>query len=138
MLIDGGEQFKEMLKVFAKRGTLFHCTKRLFLNTILKEGLKPSKPKGITNALDGVYLSVVPFDWMDYVTEQGKYAGLMIEVNVEGFDLYFDHGILELETWEKHPAFVYKGTILKERFVKVSISTEKKPNCFDDITEKVI
>jgi hypothetical protein len=52
-------------------------------------------------------------------------AGAMIEIDVEGLPLEKDDGILG----DNHTAFVYRNIIPLERFVRVSVSTDKKP-CF--------
>jgi len=127
---------KTLLMNFTNRGTMYHCTKKSNLKKILKEGIKPNKPKQITNAIHGVYLSIVPFDWMDLTTEKGKHAGLMIEIDVTDLPLRIDNGI-DIDTWMKHPAFIYEGTIPVSRFKRISVSTKEKPNFFDDITEKI-
>jgi len=115
---------------------MYHCTKRKYLENIIEHGLLPKKPDGITNAIEGVYVSVYPFDWMDFTTEQGKYAGLMIAVDITGIEMILDNGIDDNDL-KKHPAFVSLEAISTDRFVRVSVSTNERPNFFDDITEKV-
>jgi len=116
---------------------MYHCTKRENLENILKNGLLPHKPEGITNSINGVYLSTNPFDWMHYVTRKTTKAGLMIAVDVTGLELMFDDGI-DAETWKRHPAFVYPGNISPSRFIRISVSTDKKPAFFDDISDKIL
>ena len=122
-----------LLTAFLKRGTMYHCTKRENLQGILKNGLIPKKPTGITNAIEGVYLSIVPFDWMHYTTKETTEPGCHIEVNVIGLELIYDNGVVELEDYEHHPAFIYKGVIPPERFVNISVSTKKNPCKFRSV-----
>jgi len=123
-----------ILKAF-QRGTMYHCTQRKNLLNILKNGLIPKKPQGIDEsiAIKGVYLSAVPFDWMHYTTKESQEPGCHIEVNITGLELIYDNGVLELEDYEYHPAFIYTSVIPPERFINISVSTKKNPCKFRSI-----
>jgi len=125
----------KMFKSLLQRGTMYHCTQRKNLSSILKNGLIPKRPD-IPNSIEGVYLSVVPFDWMHYTTKEAIEPGCHIEVNVIGLELIYDNGVLELEDYQRHPAFIYPGIIPPERFVNVSVSTVKNPCKFTSIIIK--
>lgn len=116
-----------------KKLILYHCTTRKKLKKILKHGLIPNKPKNITDAVDGVYLSKAPFDWMHYATNETTEAGLMITVDATGLALMPDNGILELEDYTQHPAYICKETIPVKRFMRVSVSTDKNPCKFREV-----
>lgn len=113
---------------------MYHCTKRKFLDNILKNGLVPNIPYGIRGARKGVYLSLYPFDWMDFVTNKTTEAGVLIKVNVLGLNLYIDNGIEKFD-WLKHPSFIYDGVIKKDRFVEISVSTDENPSSFEIIED---
>ena len=105
---------------------LYHCTKRENLPHILSHGLVPSKPSNIRDAVEGVYLSKLPFDWMHYVTDETTEAGAMIEIDATNLRLTKDNGIGE-DDYKKHPAYICKDVIPIDRFLSVSISTKSKP-----------
>lgn len=109
---------------------MFHCTKRKSLENILKDGLIPMIPNEVPNAPLGVYLSEHPFEWMHWATNESSEAGVLIEVDASGFELmehigytHDDRGI---------PEFVCSERIPVERFIRVSVSTDKKPTFFDE------
>lgn len=104
--------------------TLYHCTLKENLENILKDGILPHKPKLIRNAINGVYLSKNPFDWMHTATDNTTKAGAMIEVNVEGLELVKDENI------KKGSCFAYCGCIMPERFIHICVSTNEKPYRF--------
>ena len=111
---------------------LYHCTKRENLRRILREGIKASMPH-VGNPIKGVYLSVKPFDWMHWATNETTCAGCMIKVDVTGLPLELDIGILELECPEDHPAFVCREDIPVERIKQIMVSTDKNPACFREM-----
>lgn len=74
---------------------------------------------------------------MEQLKELLENFSKMIEVDVAGYELIMDNGI-DVNTWIKHPAFIYTKPIPPSRFKRVSVSTEKKPNFFDDVTENVL
>jgi len=120
-----------------KKIVLYHCTSRKNLKEILKKGLVPKMPKNITNAVEGIYLSKLPFDWMHYATNETTEAGLMVTVDATGLTLMPDNGIFEPETYLQHPAYVCKETIPVKRFIRVSVSTDKNPCKFREMKQKI-
>ena len=129
-----GKNAKEMRVSSNPEKIMYHCTRRRYVFSILKKGLSPKKPKGIEDAVEGVYLSERPFDWMDWVTNQCKEPCVMIKINVEGLDLVKDEGI-DKNDIENHPAAIYKGMISPERFVEITVSTVKRPTTFIPLAE---
>jgi len=123
---------RNSIKKVRNQKIMYHCTKRKNIEKILKEGLKPNTPYGISKGQKGVYLSKYPFDWMHYVTNQTTEAGAMIRVNVENLKLVKDEGINE-DDWERHPAYFCPETIPLEKFVGISVSTDDNPTSFEDM-----
>lgn len=117
--------------------SLYHCTQRKNLKHILEKGLLPNKPDLIRKSIEGVYLSKHPFDWMHYTTNQTQIAGAMIEVDVTGYDLIKDNGIVDDGyTWDNHPAYVYPGKIPVDRFISINVSTDEKPYEFEKYSKE--
>ena len=114
---------------------LYHCTKRANVKRILREGIKAKIPN-VDNGVKGVYLSVKPFDWMHYATDETMCAGCLIKIDAAGLPLKPDIGILELEDPENHPAFIFEGDIPAERILQIMVSTDKKPAMFRELKVK--
>jgi len=115
--------------VFLKK--MYHCTRKENLEGIMKKGLLPCKPIRISDAVEGVYLSKYPFDWMHYVTEETSVAGAMITVDVDGLDIEKDKGI-NTGDLDAHPAFVSREKIPPSRFVRVVVSSDDNPSAFEE------
>ncbi len=110
---------------------MYHCTKRTNLPAILEHGLRPNKPHQIRDAKSGVYLSLKPFDWMHFVTDDTQIAGAMITVDVKGLELLPDEGVIT--EWERYPAFVHLKPIYRNRFIRIVVSTDEKPWEFKEL-----
>jgi hypothetical protein len=117
---------------------MYHCTKRKHLSGILKHGLLPRKPKWIKKPIKGVYLSVKPFDWMHSATNESTVAGAMIVVDVTGLKLIKDESLFEARDNNPHPAFIHTNSIQPSRFIRISVSTDRNPTFFDDVTDIVL
>jgi len=121
---------------------MFHCTPKGNLKRILKEGLLPNRPDidDKQNAPGGVYLSEHPFAWMHYVTFENKEAGALIEVDVKGLKLTKDTNKCFFDQVEnatgldipKSKDYVCPEPIPVERFVRISVSTDKRPTFFEE------
>lgn len=116
-----------------KMNRLYHCTNRKNLDKILKEGLVPQIPEHIEGSIPGVYLSVKPFDWMHWATSETTEAGVMIEVDVNGLDLIADPNVYTSIDNSPHPSFIYPKKIPPERFIRISVSTDENPACFEEL-----
>lgn len=111
----------------------YHCTKRENLENILKEGLIPEKPIGVSNAKKGIYLSDAPFDWMYWATEQGRVAGAMLEIDTT--DLCLNEDINEFEGKQYGKKYFCEEKIPVEHIVCVAVSTNEKPMQFKELKE---
>jgi len=120
---------------------LYHGTSTLFLDAILKEGLKPRKETGISNWIppfeshpDFVYLGtmeeVKTVGGKGYTEDMTNDKGhqVIIEIEVDTKNLYPDTDIMkEVDTWYESLIEVrtcaYKGSIKPERIRKIWKST---------------
>lgn len=77
---------------------LYHATKLINVDRILREGLKVNTPQSLVNKKvfnkKGVYLTTEQFGWMDWVTDNHIYKGAVISVNPDGLELIEDSDLL--------------------------------------------
>ena len=122
---------------------MYHCTALPFLEEILKTGLKPKKPFSFVHRnkkidpIEGVYLSKHPFIWMYNSTLFSTHGGVLIELDINGIELFPDH-IADIETKMKNENFFVKEPIPTSRFIKIWTSTAEAPNSFKELKWKRI
>ena len=67
---------------------------------------------------------------MHRATNERMLAGAMMEIDVDGLDLLKDENCI-IGNLEEHPSWVYFGIISPKRFIRISVSTNKKPCNFN-------
>ena len=116
---------------------LYHCTARENLRSILEHGLVPKKPIQVENWKSretGVYLSKAPFEWMHWATNESKVAGVIILIDVTGLNVVESIGITHDD--KEIPEYICLEQIPVERFIRVSISTDKNPCSFEELKKE--
>ena len=100
------------------------------LPSILEKGLLPKTPNEVPNAKKGVYLSLHPFEWMHWATDESQCAGALIEIDVTGLELIKSTAFAHND--KIIPEYICNKPIPVEKFIKISISTNKNPCSFEE------
>ena len=114
---------------------LWHCSRLIWLDNILKSGLKAKTPEQRDTKPKGVYLSEYQFNWMWNTTREGRYRGVVLKIDASGLELtedfHEDPSDTEYNSKRIGKDFICLSDINPERIKEVWVETE--PNTFQQL-----
>ncbi len=107
---------------------MYHCTTLDRLKSILTHGLEPRKPLDAPTQPRGVYFTPQMFEWMWRATERGKHKGVMLKVDLKGFQLHDVIGPVVSGTRgvKYHRGFYVTEIVPVDRIVEILIEQDDK------------